>query len=53
MTETTQTQTETTFTETLRELLGKYDEKRAEWIAAFGTDAGYDKWFTHQVMRTG
>ena len=35
--------------ETIRELMTQYDARRAEWIAKFGSDAGFDVWFTQQV----
>jgi len=36
--------------ETLRELMAAYDETRAQWIEENGTDAGFDNWFSDQVM---
>lgn len=36
--------------DTFRELMNRYDEKRAEWIARFGSDAGFDAWFTKQAI---
>lgn len=38
-----------TTTDTIRELMAKWDEYRAEWIAANGTDEGFAAWFTAQV----
>ena len=35
------------------ELMARYDEYRARWIEARGTDEGFDGWFTHQVARKG
>lgn len=35
--------------DTIRELMGKYDARRAAWVARFGTDTGFDAWFTGQV----
>lgn len=37
-------------TETLRELMAAYDTNRAKWIAENGTDAGFNNWFTEQVI---
>lgn len=36
-------------TETLRELMATYDERRAEWIEKHGNDVGFDRWFTDRV----
>lgn len=36
--------------ETLAELLSAYDKYRALWVESFGTDEGFDKWFTAQVV---
>ena len=36
--------------ETFRELMTAYDAKRKEWIARFGSDAGFGAWFTGQVV---
>jgi hypothetical protein len=36
-------------TETLRELMAAYDERRAAWIEKRGNDGGFDRWFTDQV----
>lgn len=33
----------------LRELMDAYDAGRAAWVAEYGTDAGFDAWFTAQV----
>lgn len=41
--------TETKLNNWLRELMQKDDELRAEWLKAFGNDAGFDAWFTEQV----
>lgn len=32
-----------------RELMARFNEYRAKWIAAFGTDAGFGDWFTKQI----
>ena len=34
----------------IKELMQKYDEKRQQWIERFGSDEGFDKWFTQQVI---
>jgi len=34
---------------TFKEVMDKYDEYRVKWIAQFGTDDGFDNWFTKQV----
>jgi hypothetical protein len=31
-------------------VMEKYDEHRTKWIAKFGSDEGYNQWFTQQVM---
>lgn len=36
-------------TETIKELIAAYDERRAAWIEKRGNDAGFDRWFTDQV----
>ena len=36
--------------EVFAELMETYDAKRAQWIEMFGTDNGFDAWFTSQVM---
>lgn len=35
--------------DTIRELMTRYDEARAAWIQQYGTDVGFDAWFTKQV----
>jgi len=35
--------------ETIRELMETYSERRAEWIIDHGSDRGFDRWFTDQV----
>jgi hypothetical protein len=35
--------------QTLREIIRRYDEKRAQWFTSFGTYDGFDAWFTSQV----
>ena len=37
--------------ETLREMLNKYNEARAKWIAAFGSDEGFEQWFAQQLQK--
>lgn len=37
-------------TETIKELMTKYDEARAKWIETYGTEAGFAEWFTAQVL---
>lgn len=36
-------------TDTIRELMNAYDEYRARWISRFGTEDGFNDWFTQQV----
>ena len=36
-------------TETVKELMGAYDERRTAWIEKHGSDRGFDRWFTEQV----
>ncbi len=38
---------------TLKELMQAYDDNRAKWIAEFGSDAGFNEWFTNQVIGGG
>ena len=37
--------------EALKELMEKYTENRERWIAKFGTEEGFDEWFTKQVRK--
>lgn len=30
-------------------LMREFDKNRAAWITKFGTDVGFDAWFTQQV----
>jgi hypothetical protein len=34
----------------IAELMAKYDENRAKWIAQLGNADGFDAWFTQQVI---
>jgi hypothetical protein len=34
----------------IAELMAKYDESRAKWVALCGSADGFDAWFTQQVM---
>ena len=36
--------------ETIRELMETYSERRAEWIIDHGSGRGFDRWFTDQVF---
>ena len=36
--------------QTFKEIMARYDEKRAQWIADYGTDKGFNEWFTRQVI---
>jgi len=36
--------------DTLAELMAQHDEARAKWLQKFGTDDGFDAWFTRQVL---
>lgn len=36
--------------EAFKELMDKFDENRASWIQKFGSDEGFDAWFTSQVV---
>ena len=40
----------TTTVEAFKELMDQYDENRGLWIEKYGNDAGYDQWFTEQVV---
>lgn len=37
-----------TTTEAIRELMGKWNECRAQWIAKHGSDEGFSDWSTQQ-----
>ena len=41
----------TEFIGAFAELMAAYTEKRAAWVVAFGSDSGFDGWFTAQVLR--
>ena len=41
----------TEFINAFAELMAAYTEKRAAWVAAFGSDSGFDNWFTAQVVK--
>jgi len=34
----------------IAELMAAYDEKRNQWVSTYGTDEGFDAWFTGQVV---
>jgi hypothetical protein len=36
--------------ETLREIMAAYDEYRTKWIEQNGSDAGFNEWFTKQII---
>ena len=38
-----------TTVEAFKELMEKYNANRAAWIGKFGSDKGFDAWFTCQV----
>ena len=33
----------------IQELLTRYQENRKKWVEEFGSDKGFDDWFTKQV----
>ncbi len=35
---------------TIKEIMNRYNESRIEWIKCFGSDEGFNDWFTSQVM---
>ena len=35
--------------EVIREIMAAYSKYREIWIARFGTDAGFDSWFSTQT----
>lgn len=35
---------------TIKELMQAYDENRAKWIEKYGSDEGFNEWFTKQVI---
>ena len=39
-----------TAAETIRELMNKFNEYRAKWVATYGNDNGFNDWFTKQVL---
>ena len=41
--------TDSEIREGLRELAIKYNELRARWIAQFGSDMGFNEWFSAKV----
>lgn len=40
-----------TATDTIRELMNKYNEYRVRYIRQYGTSIGFDAWFTTQVIK--
>lgn len=42
---------EATTAEVIRDLMAKWDATRAAWIARFGSDDGFQEWFTAQIVR--
>jgi hypothetical protein len=34
----------------IAELMKKFDLYRAQWLATYGSDNGFNEWFTNQVM---
>lgn len=41
---------EPTFADDMKELMKHYDSFRAKWLAEFGTDDGFNAWFTERLM---
>ena len=39
-----------TSAQAIAELMNKFDANRAKWIQAYGSDIGFNDWFTKQVM---
>lgn len=37
--------------EAIKELMEQYEINRAEWVKKFGTDEGFNEWFTRQARR--
>ena len=35
----------------LKEMMEAYNENRERWVAQFGTDEGFNEWYTMQVMK--
>lgn len=35
--------------EAVKELMDQFNSKREQWIAKFGSDKGFDEWFSGQV----
>jgi hypothetical protein len=42
--------TEPTFATDLREMMTAYDTNRARWVAKYGSDDGFDAWYTEQAV---
>ena len=38
------------FAAIIKELMTRYNEKRRQWITYYGTDEGFNDWFTKQIM---
>jgi hypothetical protein len=36
--------------EIIKEMMEKYNENKAKWISEFGTEKGFDAWFTKQAI---
>jgi hypothetical protein len=39
-------------TQAIEETMNKYNELRSEWIKRFGTESGFDKWFTEKFFES-
>jgi hypothetical protein len=39
-------------TETIKELMEKYNEYKEKWMEVNGSDKGYNEWFTAQVLNS-
>ena len=33
----------------IKEMMAQYDASKAQWVQRFGSDQGFDKWFSDQV----
>lgn len=36
----------------IKELMEKYNEYKSKWVEEYGTETGFDQWFTEQVKKS-
>ena len=39
------------FAKNFKEIMNNYNIKRQEWIIKYGTEKGFDEWFTKQIIK--